>query len=128
MPGIMLYNPFMRKIPLLWLVLTLAFSPPGGAFTAAQPAQGSPCLSHHTQAPEADEQPEDRQTDDMHGCCTEGATGTSSQCCDHCPAPALGLLVDIRIALSATPALLISDHIQPQALQLTNLPYKPPRA
>lgn len=124
----------MRRIPLLWFVLALALSPPGGALAAVQPGQdGSSCPAHHAAGggpqPESEHHHKDRQAGHGHGCCGSHACGTPSHahCSDHCAASSPALLAGIHIALSAVPAAPIPYRVQSYSPHLIPLPDKPPR-
>lgn len=117
----------MRKIPFIWLILALVFSPPGSAFFATQTNQQDQHPPCHEQA-DGKHRQHDRQAGEAHDCCEPGSEGMASQCCEHCPAPAAGLLTDISHVLPETAKTLISDPLLSYPPQLTSLPYKPPRA
>lgn len=128
----MLYNPRMRKIPLLWFVLALVFSPPGGALAAAQAGRSGACPAHSAagagQQPGVEHHHQDRQAG--HGCCGSHACGALSHahCSDHCAASFPALLAGIHIALSAIPAAPIPYRVQSYPPHPIHLPDKPPRA
>lgn len=125
----MLYNYLMRKIPLIWLILSLVFPPAGNAFPAMQPDQTDQQPPCHEQATGMSQQ-HDRQAEagDADDCCEQGSAGMASECCEHCPAPLVGLLIGVALALPDATKSLISNPVLSYPPQLTNLPYKPPRA
>ena len=116
----------MRKIPFIWLILSLVLSPVGNAFPAMQPDQADRHPPCHEQAAGMDRQ-HDRAGNE-HDCCEQDSAGMASQCCEHCPAPIVGLLIGVNLALSDTANPLISEPVLSYPPQSANLPYKPPRA
>lgn len=123
----MLYNFLMRKIPFIWLILALVFPPSGNAFPAMLPDsadQQPPC---HEQPAGMDRQ-HGRQDSAAHDCCEQGAWKMTSQCCEHCPAPVFGLLIDVSLDLADSAPAPIFESVLSYPPRPASLPYKPPRA
>lgn len=123
----MLYNHLMRKIPFIWLILALVFPPAGNAFPAMRPDGADRQTPCHEQAAGVNRQHDQADAGEEHDCCEQNSAGMASQCCEHCPAPIVGLLIDVNLTLTGAAKTLISEPVLSHSPQPASLPYKPPR-